>query len=194
MLVLKGFSRRAKEGRIKAMRYPEHYVDFLVEFHASRDYFECHEILEELWKSDPASPYAPCWLALLRIAVALYHARRGNGAGAVKLMRKVVPAIEPERMDELGLDGTELVRQAGEWLAERVQGGGADYRDLDLPIADAELLEECLRRSRARGLEWGSDGRDAGEAVIHRHLLRDRTAVCEARRRSADAKARARKG
>lgn len=33
--------------------YPEAYVAFLHEFHTTRDYFECHEILEEYWKEDP---------------------------------------------------------------------------------------------------------------------------------------------
>lgn len=35
--------------------YPEAYVAFLHEFHTTRDYFECHEILEEYWKEDPLS-------------------------------------------------------------------------------------------------------------------------------------------
>lgn len=30
--------------------YPEAYIEYLAEFHGSRDYFECHELLEEHWK------------------------------------------------------------------------------------------------------------------------------------------------
>lgn len=30
--------------------YPPEYIEFLYHFHCDRDYFECHEILEELWK------------------------------------------------------------------------------------------------------------------------------------------------
>lgn len=30
--------------------YPAEYLEYLVYFHADRDYFECHEILEEYWK------------------------------------------------------------------------------------------------------------------------------------------------
>ena len=30
------------------MEFPLKYIDFLVHFHGDRDYFECHEILEEL--------------------------------------------------------------------------------------------------------------------------------------------------
>ncbi|PAD68333.1 hypothetical protein CHH83_14265, partial [Bacillus sp. 7586-K] len=33
--------------------YDQEYIDFLVHFHCDRDYFECHEILEEHWKKDP---------------------------------------------------------------------------------------------------------------------------------------------
>src|SRR4051812_35171870 len=94
---------------------PEPFVRYLAEYHATRDYFECHEIMEEYWKEKKEAEYAGCWLVLIRIAVMQYHARRGNGAGARKLLAKAVSEIEPERMDELGLDG----RRLGRMLANR---------------------------------------------------------------------------
>jgi len=39
--------------------YPEPYLEYLIQFHAERDYFECHEILEEYWKSAPANEREP---------------------------------------------------------------------------------------------------------------------------------------
>ncbi len=36
------------------MMYPNAYLDYLVYFHGHRDYFECHEVLEEYWKKDQA--------------------------------------------------------------------------------------------------------------------------------------------
>ena len=32
------------------MVYPEAYIEYLMYFHGNRDYFECHEVLEEYWK------------------------------------------------------------------------------------------------------------------------------------------------
>ena len=33
--------------------YPTEYIQFLIHFHGDYDYFECHEILEEYWKTKP---------------------------------------------------------------------------------------------------------------------------------------------
>ena len=38
--------------------YPEAFISYLIEFHATRDYFECHELLEEYWKAHPGDPLA----------------------------------------------------------------------------------------------------------------------------------------
>ncbi len=61
--------------------YPKAYIDYLVEFHATRDYFECHEILEEYWKEDPPKKRKRYWVGFIQLAVALYHHRRQNTAG-----------------------------------------------------------------------------------------------------------------
>ncbi len=49
--------------------YPEAYVAFLHEFHTTRDYFECHEILEEYWKEDPPEQRKEYWVGLIQLAV-----------------------------------------------------------------------------------------------------------------------------
>ncbi|MCD2486520.1 DUF309 domain-containing protein, partial [Staphylococcus aureus] len=50
--------------------YPKAYIDYLVEFHATRDYFECHEILEEYWKEDPPKKRKRYWVGFIELAVA----------------------------------------------------------------------------------------------------------------------------
>lgn len=52
--------------------YPKAYIEYLVHFHSDRDYFECHEILEEHWKQDGRNKG---WLVLIQTAVAFYHYR-----------------------------------------------------------------------------------------------------------------------
>lgn len=53
-------------------------------FNAER-YFECHEVLEELWRSD-TSVFRDLYQGLIKVAVALHHARQGNFEGAHKVL------------------------------------------------------------------------------------------------------------
>jgi hypothetical protein len=49
--------------------------------------FQAHEVFEAAWKSLP-SPDRDLWRGLAQVAVGLTHARRGNAAGAVALLRR----------------------------------------------------------------------------------------------------------
>ena len=174
--------------------YPEAFRNYLFEFHATRDYFECHEILEEYWKSLPADdPERDVWVGLIQLAVALYHHRRGNLPGALKMYRGAAARLRPETLDRLGLDGG-AVRELAAASARRLEAEGADaaYRAVNLPIRDGALLGELRDRAARRGLTWGADD-PLDDAVVRRHMLRDRSDVIEARARAAAERAAARK-
>jgi predicted metal-dependent hydrolase len=168
--------------------YPEEFIHYLAEYYGSRDYFECHEIMEKYWKEHPDSAYKTCWLVLIRIPVCLYHARRGNWIGAVKLMGKAAEEADSRQFDQLGLDGNKLVEQlkqaANEWNIPDIE-----YADIELPITDVRLLEAAQTRCRELGYTWGIHGLEAGDSVIHRHRTRDRSEVVSARAESAERKA-----
>ncbi|OUM96713.1 MAG: hypothetical protein A9Z00_03790 [Thermobacillus sp. ZCTH02-B1] len=175
--------------------YPEAYRDYLFEFHATRDYFECHEVLEAYWKSLPAGdPDREVWVGLIQLAVALYHHRRGNASGALKMYRGAAAKLRPEALDRLGLDG-EAVREIAAGSARRLEaeGAGAAYRAVNLPIRDEALLKELKERALRRGLAWGADD-PLEDAIVRRHALRDRSDVIEARARAAEERAAARGG
>ncbi|MFD0670292.1 DUF309 domain-containing protein [Cohnella sp. GCM10027633] len=169
--------------------YPDEYIQYLAEYYGSRDYFECHEIMEEYWKEHPESPLLGCWLVLIRIAVAQYHARRGNRAGALKLMGKAAQETDATLFDRLGIDGTELKALLERKRAEWEDRESIAYEDLDLPITDDALLEAARQRSASCGYPWGIGGQDAGVSVVDRHKLRDRGDVIAARESSAKRKA-----
>ncbi|MCU1237368.1 MAG: hypothetical protein JWP63_5335 [Candidatus Solibacter sp.] len=52
-----------------------------------RQYFVCHEVLEEVWTPE-RGPRRLFLQALIHLAVGLYHAERGNTAGATRQLRK----------------------------------------------------------------------------------------------------------
>ena len=142
-------------------------------YYGKRDYFECHDIMEEQWKLDAHSRYTGSWLVFVRIAVACYHARRGNWAGARKMMAKAAKEADAKILTELGLDGEKLVavlrRTSDAWNDAKCPV----YEDLPLPIADPLLLEESKRICRANGWTWDTPLQDVPYDIVHRHLTRD---------------------
>ncbi|EXX89783.1 hypothetical protein BG53_14050 [Paenibacillus darwinianus] len=163
--------------------YPEAYRAYLIEFHATRDYFECHELLEEYWKAlPPAEPDRDVWMGLIQIAVASYHHRRGNRSGARKMFGQAAVRMKRDALDRLGLDGEALLRIVGERLKELdACPESAPYREFDLPIADHALLISCMEASERKGFEWGTPSPMGDRGLIDRHTLRDRSDVIKAR-------------
>lgn len=49
------------------------------------EYFECHEVLEDIWRAEP-DPVRALYQGILQIGVAFHHLRRDNWRGAVKLL------------------------------------------------------------------------------------------------------------
>jgi uncharacterized protein len=163
--------------------YPKAYIDFLIHFHTDRDYFECHEILEEYWKEDEPHERKQVWVALIQIAVALYHHRRGNWAGAKRMMRKALLLVqqEQEAVERLGLDFSRLVQQ----LENRINNikQQVPYQSMNLPIKDITLLQLCKNLCQELHLTWGKESDLSNEYLLHKHKLRDRTDVIKERER-----------
>lgn len=149
--------------------YPEAYIEFLVAFHAQRDYYECHEILEEHWQKQGRTE--TIWVALIQMAVSLYHQRRKNFSGALKLMRSAYDKLlhEKEHLDELGLD----VRQTLNIVQNQINAieKQQPYCSIALPINDPALLNRCQQLCRQRRLIWGAPSDMANEQLINKHIV-----------------------
>lgn len=159
--------------------YPESYIQYLVHFHGDRDYFECHEILEEYWKSQPVREHV--WVGLIQLAVGLYHQRRGNFAGAHKMLKSSFSILRsiPEVVTGLGLDPQELDRLL-EMLVQHA-AEGKPYQMITLPIANQQLLARCQEQCEKEGFLFGQSSAPADESILHRHTLRDRSEVIRER-------------
>ncbi|SJZ71968.1 Predicted metal-dependent hydrolase [Cetobacterium ceti] len=87
------------------------YKEFLNEYENKRDYFQCHEILEELWKEETNcdTKEHPA-VILLQIAVGAYHWENKNITGATKVLQGVLAHYgEVEvALEEIGFDSKKL--------------------------------------------------------------------------------------
>jgi predicted metal-dependent hydrolase len=157
--------------------YPRAYIQYLVHFHGDRDYFECHEILEEHWKEKPAGKRHLHWVGFIQIAVSLYHHRRQNIHGAIRMMKSAVSILEKEKyaVQQLGLNFNSLLSLLQERIIE--MENGYPYRSLNLPIADMKLEECCIKACARHGLTWKSNSDLTNTFLLNKHTLRDRTDI-----------------
>lgn len=159
------------------MTYPKAYIQYLVCFHGSRDYFECHEVLEEHWKKESKEKRKKYWVGLIQIAVALYHHRRGNFNGAIKLMKNAIRILQEEKsaIEALSLNHKELLAlliQRYSDLLNREQ-----YTSIHLPIVSKKLIELCKDECERQNYKWGSVSDMNNDFVLHKHKLRDRSKI-----------------
>lgn len=158
-------------------RYPDAYIQYLVQYHAVRDYFECHEILEDYWKDHPNSRYNQTWVMFIQLAVSLYHQRRGNRKGAIKLLSGAIKRFNETHMRELGVNGAQLLAMMKERLYSLQQDERLAYADLDIPLTDPQLLARCRHEADRQGYQWGRASDLSDTQLVNRHLLRDRSEV-----------------
>ena len=64
-----------------------------IELYRTGHFFECHEVLEELW-TPMRGPHRLFLQALIHFAVAFYHQQRRNPLGAERQLRKALRKIE----------------------------------------------------------------------------------------------------
>ncbi|MFE3974180.1 MULTISPECIES: DUF309 domain-containing protein [unclassified Peribacillus] len=165
------------------MNYAEDYLYFLVHFHGTRDYFECHEILEEYWKETAPKERDSHWVGLIQIAVALYHDRRENKKGAARTLAKALANLHSKQAEllKLGLDPEKLFKLL-EDTHERMLSQ-KPYESINLPIADQGLIEKCQSMCLQEGYIWGEGSDMANLSIVDKHLLRDRSDVISERAR-----------
>lgn len=122
------------------------YVEFIYYFNVERDYFECHEVMEELWLEEGRSPV---FQGLLQIAVGLYHYRNGNVSGSIKLFSQGINKLQDQPEVLYGIRLGKLVEDARLYVRrlERLAQEPFPFYDLDIEIADpalGQLVEELL--------------------------------------------------
>ncbi|WP_223069634.1 DUF309 domain-containing protein [Paenibacillus caui] len=115
-------------------------VAFLIYFNRDRDYFECHEAMEELWLSKGSEPL---YKGLLQVAVGLFHFRAGNVVGSLKMLRSAADKLAPYPSDSLGIDFERLKREVIQYVKQLEQHCEEPfpYYDLSIHIVDPRLAE-----------------------------------------------------
>ncbi|MEK8126316.1 DUF309 domain-containing protein [Paenibacillus filicis] len=120
--------------------YDRLYVLFVYYFNIERDYFECHEVMEELWLEEGRNTL---YQGLLQVAVGLYHYRNGNTGGAVKLLTAALEKLDREPPIVLGIDLGRLREESRSYLDKlaRLPDEPFAFYDLTIRVLDSALEE-----------------------------------------------------
>lgn len=161
--------------------YPKEYIDYLIHFHGDRDYFECHEILEDYWKRVHPKDKHSIWVGLILFAVSNYHHRRGNTGGAKRTLSKSIQIFKKDlgQIEKLGLNRETFLHDLAQRQVDLTKG--CHYTSYMFPIMDASLLASCKDKCTQLGLNWCEVSDLNNKDLIHRHSLRDRSQVIKER-------------
>lgn len=161
--------------------YPKEYIQFLIHFNGDRDYFECHEILEEYWKKSNDLKKDSIWVGFILLAVSRYHHRRGNFKGAKRTLEKAINILSIQKIKQslLGLD-VDILFPLLSKLLDQIHKE-VSYQSFNMPVTDPVLLEACKKKCKELGFIWGQDSNLEDKFLVHKHKSRDRTNVIKER-------------
>jgi uncharacterized protein len=165
---------------------PKAFIQYLVHFHGDRDYFECHEVLEDYWKEVDSGNKESIWVGFIQLAVSSYHYRRGNLSGALRTHNKSATILtkQPQMCTQLGINYSELMQLMEERKAKIVSR--QPYRSINLPINDQVLMKQCLKECEKQNLYWGKVSNTLDKTLVNKHSMRDRSDVILERKRAIE--------
>ena len=157
----------------------EYYNEFIIK----QDYFECHEIMEDAWKSKAAFSKEDDEIFFIQLSTAEYHYRRKNLYGARKIYGRAVRRLgeRPFEHWKYGLESDIIPL-----VEERFSSIGAkDFSPLHLPLTDDML--EALRVYAMPGCPADDFQRfiralhKKDITLVQKHRLRDRSEIINVR-------------
>ncbi len=119
---------------------PELFAE-AVRFFNAREYFECHEVLEELWREEPTS-LRLFYQGVLQVAVGCYHLTvRRNRHGAVSKLRAGLEKLQ-QFPAVMGLVDVDDLRQQIRYLLSRIESTDdiVRFAETDEPLLTIRYL------------------------------------------------------
>ena len=108
----------------------------------AQEYFEAHEVWEELWlvAREPEKTFLQ---GLIQVAAAFHHHARENARGARSLLAAGVAKLQGFPDDHRGIDVSDFRKEAKSWLEEIEAGSDAKSRALPrIRVLDAAFGNE----------------------------------------------------
>lgn len=151
----------------------QRWIDYCFEFHVTRDYYACHDYLEDWW-FELGNPQNHPLMAFIQLAVALYHYRADNLNGARILLEKALPIFEANinNLLEYGIDVP--------YLFETIEDLQTDvrhqrpFKDINFKFRDEKLETILINRAQEKGLILYQKSDMNNLHLIHKHKFKHR--------------------
>lgn len=121
------------------MEHEAHALDVLyrkgIEHFNNKEFFECHEVLEELWFKEEGESKL-FYQGLIQVAVAFHHYENENYRGASKLLQSGIAKLRNYPPEYKGIDLNELLAELERWekrICDCLRGGRAEFETLVIP-------------------------------------------------------------
>lgn len=125
------------------MKNREKYFEFIDTFQNQRDFFKCHEILEEIWiEETKCETRKHLSINLLLISVGLYHWRNKNFKGAIQVFENSLNNYDEVsmEMESIGID-SKILKKIVLDIVDNLKNK-QDYREVFLPIYQQKNLKK----------------------------------------------------
>lgn len=100
--------------------WPEEYAQFW-RLWAQAEYYECHEVLEGVWRNETDHERKQFLQGLIHCAVALVHVERKNSTGATRQLAKGRAKLAGSRAEYFygsGYDGDAILKFVGQQIGK----------------------------------------------------------------------------
>jgi uncharacterized protein len=130
--------------------YHRLYIEYLYYFNVERDYYECHEVMEEYWLREGKNRLLQ---SLLQVAVGLYHFRNGNISGAIKLFKQSLDKKDEKWTGPLSINLSKLYEEVTVYFEQlqRYNEQPFTFYDLTIEITDP-ILEQLVATCTPEGV------------------------------------------
>lgn len=98
-----------------------------------REYFECHETLENIWNAEP-DPVRTLYKGILQVGVGCYHLLRRNYRGAALKLQTGADYLEPFAPRCQGIEVGQLIADARRLRAAIIALGPERIAETDLAL------------------------------------------------------------
>ncbi|TDM13189.1 DUF309 domain-containing protein [Macrococcus lamae] len=143
-------------------------IDYYYQFLHERHYFECHELLEEVWKAKNNFSKQDIEVAFIMLATSQYHYRRGNVKGAATCLTKAINGFKNHRslLNSYGVNASII-----DLLEKSARNIVNPYVPLQLP-----LTTECLETMMIHHPDF-DPYQPVNSDYIDFHRTRDRSSI-----------------
>lgn len=157
----------------------KYYNEFIIK----QDYFECHEIMEDSWKSKENFNKNLDEVFFIQVSTAEYHYRRNNPYGAKKIYRRAV-----NRLNKMPIDYKKygLKSEIKSLIESRLHNiDYVNFKPLQLPLTDDMYRSLHSFAMPDVSLEeffsYISHLHKTNIMLVEKHRLRDRSEIIKVR-------------